>query len=138
MTSLHADPKANPSDRDLRNFGLSTGIAFPLLFGLLFPWLFKFPIPTLPFVIAVALIGPALLYPRVLRPIHRGWMRGADKLGAFNARLILGFAFYVIMTPTGYIRRLLGHDPLGLRATDSNSFRKPSRQRSPQSMERPY
>lgn len=138
LTSLHADPKGNPSNRELRSFGLSTGSAFALLFGLLFPWLFGFPIPVWPFVLAVALIGPALLYPPLLRFVHRGWMMGADKLGAFNARVILGLAFYAILTPTGWIRRLLGHDPLALRATDSVSSRRPSRQRTPQSMERPY
>jgi hypothetical protein len=108
------------------------------VFGLLLPWLFGFPTPIWPFVLAVALVGPALLYPRLLRPVQRGWMMGADKLGAFNARVILGFAFYAVLTPTGWIRRLLGYDPLALRTSDSRSCRRPSRQRTPQSMERPY
>jgi hypothetical protein len=138
LTSLHADPKGKPSKRELRSFGLSTGSAFALVFGLLLPWLFGFPIPVWPFVLAVALIGPALLYPRLLGPVQRGWMMGADKLGAFNARVILGLAFYAILTPTGWIRRLLGHDPLALRTTNSGSCRTPSRQRTPQSMERPF
>ncbi len=138
MTSLHADGKGNASTRELRSFGLSTGSAFALVFGLLLPWLFAFPIPVWPFVLAVALIVPALLYPRLLRLVQRGWMMGAEKLGAFNARVILGLAFYAILTPTGWIRRLLGYDPLALRTTDARSCRRPSRQRTPRSMERPF
>jgi saxitoxin biosynthesis operon SxtJ-like protein len=138
LTSGHADLTANASDRDLRKFGLSTGTAFALILGLLLPWLFGRPIPVWPFGLGAVLIGPALLFPRVLRPIHRGWMAFAEKLGAFNARIILGAAFYGILTPTGFIRRLLGYDPLALRTARSESFRKPSRQRDRKSMERPF
>lgn len=135
---MHADRAGAPSVRDLRIFGLSTGLAFALFLGLLVPWLFGLAIPRWPFVIAVALMVPALVYPRILRPVHRGWMWGAEKLGAFNSRVLLGVAFYGILTPTACVRRLLGHDPLALKHSDSESFRTPSRQRARDSMERPF
>ena len=138
MTSMHVDGAAHVSERDLRKFGLSTGITFALVLGLLLPWLFSARIPLWPFAIAVALVAPALLFPRVLRPVHYWWMRGAEIVGAFNARVILGIAFYGIVTPMGWIRRLFGSDPLGLRPTAEASFRKPSRLRAPKSMERPF
>ena len=138
MTSHHSDAKANVSSRDLRNFGLSTGTAFIVVLGLLVPWVFRLAIPLWPFALGAALIVPALLFPRLLRPVHRVWMAAAEKIGAFNARVLLSVAFYAILTPTGLIRRLLGHDSLGLRTTGSSSFRKPSRQRARESMERPF
>jgi len=138
LTSHHSDAKANVSNRDLRNFGLSTGSAFILILGLLVPWLFRLAIPLWPFALGAAFIIPALLFPRLLRPVHRVWMAAAEKIGAFNARVLLSVAFYAILTPTGLIRRLLGHDSLGLRTTGSGSFRKPSRQRARESMERPF
>lgn len=138
MTSHHSDAKTNVSSRDLRKFGLSTGTAFILILGLLVPWVFRLAIPLWPFALGAALIGPALLFPRLLRPVHRVWMAAAEKIGAFNARVLLSVAFYAILTPTGLIRRLLGHDSLGLRTTGSTSFRKRSRQRARESMERPF
>jgi saxitoxin biosynthesis operon SxtJ-like protein len=138
LTSLHTGGQGAASERELRKFGLSTGLGFALILGLLVPWLLTAPIPRWPFVIAGLLIGPALLAPRVLRPIQYWWMWGAEKLGAFNARVVLGIVFYALLTPVGAIRRLLGSDPLGLRMTDAGSFRKPSRRRSPQSMEKPF
>lgn len=136
MTSNHA--ARGPSVRDLRNFGLTTGAAFALILGLLLPWLFGFPLPRWPFVLAAALIGSALFFPRLLRPVQRVWMAAAEKIGAFNARILLGVAFYALLTPTGFIRRRLGYDPLALRTTGSTSFRKRSRQRARESMERPF
>ena len=138
MTSLHGDAKPPLSNRDLRKFGLSTGIALALILGLLLPWLFGARIPVWPFVLAGALIVPALLLPGLLRPVHRGWMFGAEKIGAFNARVLLGIVFYAILTPMGAIRRLLGIDPLVLRDSRAASFRRPSRPRTRESMERPF
>jgi hypothetical protein len=34
-------------------------------------------------------------------------------LGWINTRIILGFVFYVVVTPIGLYRRLLGKDPMG-------------------------
>lgn len=135
---MHGGGQGTPSERDLRKFGLSTGAAFALILGLLVPWLFSLAIPLWPFVLGVALAGPALLVPRALRPVHLGWMWGAERIGAFNSRLLLGVTFYAVLTPIGWIRRRLGSDPLSLRPIQAASFRKPSRPRAPQSMERPF
>lgn len=138
MISFHTGGQEAVGERDLRKFGLSTGLAFAVILGLFVPWLLSAPIPRWPFVIAGLLIGPALVVPRALRPVRYWWMWGAEKLGAFNARVILGLVFYALLTPVGGIRRLLGSDPLALRTGETGSFRKPSRRRSPQSMEKPF
>jgi hypothetical protein len=36
-------------------------------------------------------------------------------LGWINTRIILGLVFYVVVTPMGIIRRMLGKDPMGRR-----------------------
>jgi len=138
LTDLRPDAKTGPSELELRKFGLSTGLAFAVILGLLLPWLFSAAIPKWPFVIAVALAAPALLFPRALRPVHYCWMRGAETLGAFNARVILSVVFYALLTPMGWVRRVFGSDPLDLRSTAAASFRKPSRRRMPKSMEKPF
>ena len=53
---------------------------------------------------------------RILKPIYVGWMTFAFALGWVNTRIILGLVFYLVFAPAGLILRLLGKDPLGLRA----------------------
>ena len=49
--------------------------------------------------IAGALIGPALVAPRTLAPVHRAWIALGDVLGAINTRIVLGLIFFVLITP---------------------------------------
>ncbi len=123
--------------KELRKFGFVVGAAFALIFGLFLPWLFSFGTPWWPFIVCAALVIPALVTPRLLRPVQHGWMKLAEPIGRFNTKLILGLVFYLVFTPVGAIRRLIA-DPLVLREGGSESYRKPSRQRSAQSMERPF
>lgn len=138
MTSAALEP-LKPADeaRELRKFGLVVGAAFALIFGLLLPWVFSFGTPIWPFVVCAALVIPAVLAPKLLRPVQRGWMKLAEPIGRFNTKLILGLVFYLVFTPVGAIRRLIA-DPLVLRKGRQESYRKPSRQRTAQSMERPF
>lgn len=62
--------------------------------------------------LAVALVVPALLAPRVLAPAHRAWMALGDALGWVNTRLVLGLIFFGVVTPTGFVLRLTGRDPM--------------------------
>ena len=138
MTSAALKP-SSPADeaRELRKFGLVVGAAFALIFGLLLPWVFSFRTPIWPFIVCAALVVPAIFAPKVLRPVQRGWMKLAEPIGRFNTKLILGLVFYLVFTPIGAIRRLIA-DPLVLRKGSHQSYRKPSRQRTAQSMERPF
>jgi hypothetical protein len=100
--------------KQLRSFGLIVGGIFagislwPLAFHSAEPrwWLL---------IIAGLLIVPALVYPKVLFWPHKGWAFVGHILGSINTRIILGLVFYVVVTPIGIIRRMLGKDPMGQR-----------------------
>ncbi|MDH3901107.1 MAG: SxtJ family membrane protein [Gammaproteobacteria bacterium] len=77
----------------LRKFGLITGAIVVGLFGLLLPWLLDHHWPVWPWVVAAALWVPALVFPAVLKPVYRGWMKFGAVLGFINTRLILGLFF---------------------------------------------
>ena len=62
--------------------------------------------------LAVALVVPALVAPRMLAPVHRAWMALGDWLGWVNTRLVLGLIFFGVVTPTGLVLRLAGRDPM--------------------------
>ncbi len=92
--------------KQLRNFGLMVGGIFAAM-GL-WPVLFRSDDPRLwALVLAGLLVIPALVLPRSLGPVYRGWMAIGYALGWINTRAILGVIFYGLFTPIGMVRRLL-------------------------------
>jgi hypothetical protein len=57
----------------------------------------------------------ALAAPRVLRPLERAWMKLAGWMSALTTTVTLTFAYFLIVTPLGLVRRVLHRDPLKLR-----------------------
>ena len=72
--------------------------------------------------LAILLAGLALVAPRLLSPVHTVWMAAAHALGWFNTRILLGVVYFVVMTPTGIVMRLMGRDPLDRRLKDRPSY----------------
>jgi len=58
------------------------------------------------------LVLPAVVYPRCLTPIYRGWMYVGAALGWFNTRVILAIGYFLVFTPIGWVMALMGKDPL--------------------------
>ena len=105
-------PKQNP-----RKFGLTIGILFIALSGLLF-WFEKQSYPY--FLLAgIILVFLGLITPNILLPAEKIWMLLAVILNRFMTRLILGFLFYLVLTPTNLISRLLGKRFLDLKIDKS-------------------
>lgn len=97
--------------KSVRSFGLLVGGIF-LLIGA-WPVALRSQGPRVwALAVGVFLLGPALVYPRALAPVHRAWMKLGHVLGWINTRLILSFVYYVILTPTGVVLRWLGQDPM--------------------------
>lgn len=71
---------------------------------------------------AGAWLAVALICPRLLAPLYKGWMKFGHALGWINARLILGVVFFTLVTPIGLIMRLFGKDPLRMRTKKSASY----------------
>jgi predicted membrane metal-binding protein len=109
--------------KQLRSFGFTVGGIFALI--ALWPLIIRGEDPRWwGLVIAAGLLIPAGVFPRNLVWVHKGWMAIGHVLGWVNTRIILGFVFYVIVTPTGIIRRWLGKDPMGQRLRpDVDSYR---------------
>lgn len=123
----------------LRRFGLLLAAVCAGLFGLLFPWLFGVAFPLWPWAIAAVLAAWALLHPPSLNTPYRAWMRLGLILGWFSSRIVLGTLFYLVFTPISWVLRLRGVDPLHRKPDPkAESYRRPSRERDINHMEKPF
>ena len=101
------------SAAELRKFGFVMTAAWSLIGALLW-WRGKAAASWFLGLAAVFLV-PALLYPLALAPVERAWMKVAELISAVMTRVVLTLTFFLIITPLAVIRRLMGHDTLGLR-----------------------
>jgi hypothetical protein len=124
--------------KGLREFGLTTGGIVAALFGLFFPWLLERPIPRWPWVVAGVLAAWGLVAPMSLGPVYRGWMRLGILLSRVTTPVIMGVVFFLVVTPTGLVRRLLGKDSLARRFEASESYRVPSHKAPIRNLEKPF
>ena len=111
------------SSKQLRSFGLMVGGIFAAI-GI-WPLIVRGEDPRWwALILGGSLLVPAVVFPTALAWPHKGWMWIGHVLGWINTRIILGFVFYLIVTPTGAIRRWLGKDPMGQKLRpDLDSYR---------------
>ena len=125
--------------KGLREFGLTTGAAVVVIFGLFFPWVLDVGWPIWPWAIAAFFWLLALIQPLWLRWIYRGWMRFGLLASRIMTPLVLGIVFFVMISPMAIIRRLAGKDPMQ-RSLDSKreSYRVKSTRSPKQKLEKPF
>jgi hypothetical protein len=114
---IHPAESASPAGKGgPRRFGLTVGGIFLLLAAISLWRGHEIP-PLVLGTLGVLLVVPGLLFPRVLLPVERAWMRFAEALAFVNTRIILGVVFYAVVTPIGAVMRLF-RDPLDRRLDD--------------------
>ncbi len=134
MTEQQQSPK-----QELRKFGLSTGLALVLIFGLLLPWVFDHPWPKWPWIVAALLWFFALVSPIALKPVSRAWLTIGHGLGWFNTRLLLGIMYYTVFLVVALFMRIAGKDPMSRKIDKTlESYRVSSRVRAKDHVERPF
>ena len=98
------------TDRDRRVFGLVLGA---LLLGVALLQARKGR-PVWPVAAALGALtaSAAAARPALLAPVLGVWMRVAKVLAAVNAFVLMGGLFFLVFTPLGLLKRLMGEDPL--------------------------
>ncbi len=92
--------------KEIRKFGLVALIFFGFL-CVLGVWLKK-PVPTyLGGVLSMLGLG-FILAPAPLRPVYSAWLKVAHLIGKVVTTTILLLAYYLVITPSGIIKRLIG------------------------------
>ena len=97
--------------KELRQFGLLVGAVFSVI-GL-WPLVFRGePLRLWALGIGGLLIVCGGILPQLLAPIHKGWMWVGHIMGWVNTRILLGIVFYALVTPIGFVFRLMGKDTM--------------------------
>lgn len=112
-----------PSRKQLRDFGVLVGMAFPVLLGWLLPALHQHPFRTWTLWIGLPTLILGLLSPQFLVKPYRAWMALGHGLGWINSHIILGLVFCFVVQPIALFMRLIGHDPLRRHRNNVNSYR---------------
>lgn len=109
--------KIKSGRRDLRNFGITIGVAAAVVGSLLF-WrgrehYFYF------LSCALLFFGLGIFFPLVLKPIQKIWMSLSVLMGWFMTRVILTIVFCLVVVPLGILIKILGKDLLNIKLDKS-------------------
>jgi len=90
---------------------------------------------------ALVLQVVAMTVPRVFAPLAVVWLGASHLLGSVMSKVLLTLVFFIIVTPIGLVRRLMGKDSLRLRAFkagDGSVMLQRKHTLSAQDLERPF
>ena len=123
-----------------KEFGLIVGGMFTLLS---LWWIYRGKFVHVVYVLlplGLLLVLLAVIVPRVLIYPNKAWMKLAEVLSFIMTRVILALVFFLVLTPIGVIKRMLGWDPLQRRAGSKESYWKAYsvRQQDPRHYEKMY
>ena len=96
------------------------------------------PIPTYLFGTLSALGLGFILFPHQLRPVFVAWLKIAHFLGRVVTTLILSLAYYLVITPAAFIKRIFGGTPLPIKPDKNVSSYWVPRKEAAQSNEQLY
>ena len=99
--------------KQIRIFGLIAFLFFGILCGLGI-WKEKFLLTYLFAFLSVLGLG-FIAAPGPLRPVYKAWLRLAHFISRVITNVILVLIYYLVITPSGLIKRLFGGKPLPVR-----------------------
>ena len=103
-----------------RNFG----IVFFLFFFIIsiYPLFKNEDLRIWPLIIGIIFLILGILNSKILTPLNIIWTKFGIFLGYFISPIVMGFIFFLVVTPISIIMRLLGKDILNLKINKSNSY----------------
>jgi hypothetical protein len=100
------------SRSEQRKFGLVMAAAIVVI-GLLRWLIHGFAVfPSYFFIVAAVFLVAGLAFPKALQPVFVVWIKIAEGMNWVMTRVMLGIAFYVLITPIRLLVLCFGDDPL--------------------------
>lgn len=129
MTGATSSSSTDFTAGDGRRFAFPVGTAFLLLAGLVW-WRDKPNAATVLAGLGGVLWVAGLVLPGRLGPIYRGWMRMALAISKVTTPIFLGIVYFLVLTPTGLVMRLLGKKPIAHEVSDRGFWHRTTEPRS--------
>lgn len=106
--------------REGRKFAFPVGLAFIVLAGISV-WRGHETAPQILGGLGLLLLLAGAMVPTRLGPIHDAWMGLAHAISRVTTPVFMGIVYFLVLTPTGLVMRLLGRHPLR-REPEDDSF----------------
>ena len=103
-----------------RNFGIIFSIVFLIIS--LWPLLSQNDIRIWSLIISGIFLVLGLINSKLLLPLNKIWFKFGILLGNFIAPIVMGIVYFMVVTPTGLIMRLLGKDLLNLKKNNKDTY----------------
>ena len=102
----------------------SFGVVFFIVFLLiaLYPLINHGDIRIWSLVVSLIFLTLGLLNSKILNPLNKLWFKFGILLGKIVSPLVMGIIFFFVVTPIGFIMRLLKKDLLNLKFKDDKSY----------------
>ena len=126
---------SNSTDkREIRRFGLVALLFFGSLCALAL-WK-QSPLPTYLFGLLGFLGACLLLFPSRARPLYEGWQKCAHLVGRVFTGLVLTLSYFLVITPSAWLKRVFGGRPLPVKPDRNRSSYWVEREEAAQPRER--
>ena len=103
-----------------RSFGIVFFVVFLLI--ALYPLTYGGEIRIWSLITSLIFLILGLLNSKILTPLNKIWFKFGVFLGKIVSPLIMGIIFFLVVTPIGFIMRLLGKDLLNLKYNKNKSY----------------
>ena len=103
-----------------RGFGLVFFSVFLIIS--LYPLIYNEDIKLWSLFIAIIFLILGLINSKILSPLNKLWFRFGLFLGKIISPLIMGIIFFLVVTPIGFIMRLLKKDLINLKYNNNKSY----------------
>tara|TARA_B100002052_G_C15699736_1_gene514520 strand:+ start:469 stop:846 length:378 start_codon:yes stop_codon:yes gene_type:complete len=102
----------------------SFGILFFIVFFLIAIWpiLSNEIIRIWALIISVVFFILGIINSKILTPFKKGWIKLGEILGRIVAPIVMGFIYFIIITPIGIFMRLIGKDLLNTKFNKNKSY----------------
>lgn len=103
-----------------RSFGIVFFIFFLII--AIYPLLESGGIRIWSFILSLIFLILGLINSEILTPLKQLWFKFGLLLGKFISPIVMGFVFFIVVTPTGLIMKLLKKDILKLQKNTSKTY----------------
>ena len=103
-----------------RNFGIVFSVVFLIIS--LWPLLSQNDVRIWSLLISGIFLILGLINSKLLLPLNKIWFKFGLMLGNFIAPIVMGIVYFMVVTPTGLIMRLLGKDLLNLKKNNKDTY----------------